>query len=258
MRIPCLFVSHGAPTLATTPGRTGPLLAGLGQCLPAPDSILVVSAHWDTQLPTVSNTPCPKTLHDFGGFPDELYTLQYPAPGAPQLAERARALLIDANFETLVDAYRGLDHGAWVPLRYLYPEADIPVTQLSIQSACDPAHHYRLGQALAPLREEGVLVLATGSVTHNLADFRNPDPNAPALEYVAAFSDWIAERIAAGALEDLLDYRSRAPFSRRAQPTEDHLLPLFVALGAAAGDPARRHHSGTTYGILAMDAYSFG
>lgn len=257
MRIPSLFVSHGAPTLAIDPGQTGPLLAGLGQSLPAPQSILVVSAHWDTPQPAVGITPRPKTIHDFGGFPAELYTLQYPAPGAPELARRARELLIEAGFEAIADAYRGLDHGAWVPLRYLYPEADIPVTQLSIQSSHGPDHHYRLGQALTPLRDEGVLILASGAVTHNLADFTTPDPSAPARDYVVEFSDWIARHLAAGNIEDLLDYRRRAPCAARAQPTEDHLLPLFVALGAAAGEPARRHEAGVTYGILAMDIYTF-
>ncbi len=256
--MPCLFVSHGAPTLALDPGPTGEALSELGRELPTPGAILVISAHWNTVGPEVGNAPHPKTVHDFSGFPAELYELDYPAPGAPDLAERVRELLIEAGFPAKIDSYQGFDHGAWVPLRLLYPDAVIPVTQLSIQSDLSPAHHYRLGEALAPLRDEGILILASGSVTHNLGDVHFPDPGASMLDYVEQFRGWLAERIQKTAIDDLLDYRRQAPHAKRAHPTEDHLLPLFVALGAAAGSPARRLDAGVTYASLAMDAYVFG
>lgn len=256
MRIPSLFVSHGAPTLALEPGTAGALLTGLGRSLPRPRAILAISAHWDTPQPNVSNAPQPRTLHDFGGFPEPLYSLQYPAPGAPPLAERVRSLLLDAGFDTRLDPYRGLDHGAWVPLRFLYPEADIPVTQLSIQGNLDAGHHYRMGQALSSLLEDGVLLLASGSVTHNLGDL-GPLDAAPE-GYAMAFADWLWERLAGGRVTELLDYRRLAPHAQRAHPGEDHLLPLFVALGAAGQESLQRHAAGTTHGALVMDIYQFG
>ena len=256
--LPTVFVSHGAPTLAVEPGATGPALSALGKALPRPDAILMVSAHWETTRPTVSTAQRPQTIHDFGGFPQALYRLQYPAPGAAELAHRVKGLLDAAGLAGELDPNRGLDHGAWVPLRYLYPLADVPVTQLSIQSQLGTQHHYRLGEALRPLTSEGVLVIGSGSLTHNLYELRMSGGKQQPAEYAVEFQRWIYEKIVADDVAALLDYRRGAPHAVRAHPTEEHFLPLFVALGAAGGvGAARRINDEMTYGALAMDAYVF-
>ncbi|HEY8353504.1 MAG TPA: class III extradiol ring-cleavage dioxygenase [Methylophilaceae bacterium] len=249
-----LFVSHGAPTLATEPGATGRLLAQLAENIPRPTAVLVISSHWDTLQPRLSKATAPQTIHDFYGFPPELYQIRYPAPGAPELAKKAAALLRQAGFETGLDATRGLDHGAWVPLRLMYPDADIPVTQLSIQSQSGPRVHFEIGRTIAGLQKDGVLILCSGAVTHNLRHFFTGERNAEVLDYVAEFADWLGQRIAAGDTAALLDYRNNF-YGRQAHPSEDHILPLFVALGAGAGAPVTRYQPETTYGILAMDVY---
>jgi 4,5-DOPA dioxygenase extradiol len=252
---PSLFVSHGAPTLAVERNETVEFLRGLGARLGRPRAILCVSAHWATRAPSLSAAERPETIHDFGGFPAELYRLRYPAPGAPELAARASRLLEDAGFAPVTSTARGLDHGAWVPLRHVYPEADIPVTQLSVQPQDGPEHHFRVGRALAPLRSEGVLVLATGSATHNLARL-GPEGVTPV--WAARFENWLHDRVTCGALEELLDYRRRAPGAALAHPTDEHLLPLFVAAGAGGeGARAESLHRGWTMGSLSMAAYSF-
>ncbi|HTS53782.1 MAG TPA: class III extradiol ring-cleavage dioxygenase [Burkholderiales bacterium] len=257
--LPTLYVSHGAPTLALDPGNTGPALTALGRELPRPAAILMVSAHWETPRPAASTASQPETIHDFGGFPDELYRMTYPAPGAPDVARRAKDLLDAAGIGADLDPRRGLDHGAWVPLRFLYPAADVPVTQLSIQPRLGPAHHYRVGEALRALTEAGVLIIASGSLTHNLYELRmtasKPGPEPYALE----FQEWVYQAINANDIAMLLDYRRLAPQAVRAHPTDEHFLPLFVALGAAGGSvPVRRVNREITFGALAMDAYLFG
>jgi 4,5-DOPA dioxygenase extradiol len=256
--LPTFFVSHGAPTFALEPGSTGTALASLARRLPRPRAVLAVSAHWDTAGPATGASNSPETIHDFYGFPAALYELRYPAPGAPWLAERVAGLLTRADIATAMDPGRGLDHGAWVPMLHMWPEADIPVAQLSIQAHLGPAHHYAVGQALAPLAEEGVLVLGSGGVTHNLREFRMSRENESVAPYVVEFRDWLAARIAAGDIDAVLDYRARAPHAVRAHPSEDHFLPLFVALGAAAkGLRHERAHAAVTYGVIGMDAYVF-
>lgn len=257
-RQPAVFVSHGAPTLALETGTTRGFLADLGAELPAPRAILVLSAHWESAVPAVSMAERPETIHDFYGFPRALYEMRYPAPGAPQLAQQVRELLGNAGLAADVVPDRGLDHGAWVPLMLMYPQADIPVTQLALQTALGPAHHLRLGEALRPLRDDGVLILASGSVTHNLREFGRHDYAGPPPDWVSGFNDWLAQGLVAADRESLLDYRSRAPHAARNHPTEEHLLPLFAALGAATPDVApRRIHAGYTYGVIGMDAWRF-
>lgn len=255
---PVLFVSHGAPSLALEENPARDFLAQLGRDLGRPSSILAVSAHWASPEPRLSAAPWPETWHDFYGFPPELYRLTYPAPGAPQLANRAASLLRAAGFPAQEDSERGLDHGAWVPLSLMYPQADIPVAQLSLQPALGPHHHFRLGTALRPLRDEGVLILASGGATHNLSKFGKQGLKAPVPEWVTQFSDWLAAALGEGRFADLLDYRAKAPHAARNHPTEEHLLPLLLACGAAAPDSrgSRLHHS-YAYGALAMDAYLF-
>lgn len=257
-RWPVLFVSHGAPTLAIEQGPAREFLANLGAALGRPKAILVVSAHWETAQPEVTAAQKPETIHDFYGFPKELYSLRYPAPGAPQLAGRVEALLRSAGLPAEVVPERGLDHGAWVPLMLAFPQADIPVTQLSLQTRLGTAHHFKLGEILRPLRDEGVLILASGSATHNLREFGRHAYDAPPPQWVADFNEWLAAAVEAGRTQELLDYRKKAPHAVRNHPTEEHLFPLFVALGAATPDTqSQRIHSSYTYGVIAMDAYRF-
>lgn len=258
MKMPVLFVSHGAPTLPLEPGDTGAAWRKLGEQLPSPSAILVISAHWETRIPTVSRAVHPETIHDFSGFPAKLYELQYHAPGAPEMAQSAALALQQAGIPVQLDDTHGLDHGAWVPLSLMFPKADIPVAQLSLQPDRDPAWHIALGRALRPLCEQGVLIVGSGSITHNLrALFKHPQ-GAPAPAWVTEFCDWIAERIAAGDLDALSDYRARAPYAVQNHPTDEHLLPLFVAIGAADKiEGAQRLNNVMTYGMLAMDAWLF-
>jgi 4,5-DOPA dioxygenase extradiol len=256
MTAPSLFISHGSPMFALEPGLLGPNLRAIGQSLRGVAAVLVVSPHWQTRGVRVGTSAAPETIHDFGGFPPPLYQLQYPAPGAPMLARDAADLLAGAGFEVALDARRGLDHGAWVPLRYLFPDAGVPVFQVSLPQQLDAADALRLGQVLAPLRERDVLVVGSGSLTHNLYEFRQHvrDP-----EYAQHFVDWIRDAVAARDVEALVDYRRRAPHAERAHPTEEHYLPLLVAVGASTGaETARLVEGGMTYGVLSMDSFAFG
>jgi 4,5-DOPA dioxygenase extradiol len=234
-------------------------LLGLGKTLPKPKAILVASAHWESMGgPAVSLASEPVTIHDFGGFPRTLFEIQYPAPGAPEKASRAAAQLEREGFPVKTSAMRGLDHGAWVPLRLMYPDADIPVAQVSIVRGAAPADHLRIGRALSSLRDEGVLVIGSGSLTHNLYEFRGQDIDAPVPGWVSDFGAWMKERFEQNDSESLLNYREKAPFAARNHPTEEHLSPLFVAMGAGGESAkAKRLHQSYEYGVLAMDIYAF-
>lgn len=258
-RVPALFVSHGAPLFAIEAGSTGPALARWGQALrknfAGLRGVVVMSPHWMAPTPRVMTGAQPATWHDFGGFPPALYTLQYPAPGSPALAHEVMALLQSAGMAAQGDAERPFDHGAWVPLMHLFAQADLPVVQVALPSDAGPAEVYAMGVALRSLRQSGVLVMGSGSMTHNLREFfggeRDPAP------YVLEFSRWIEDTLLRGDLAALLDYRRRAPHAARAHPTDDHFLPLFFALGAA-GDDLRPDYLSreVMYGVLAMDAFA--
>jgi 4,5-DOPA dioxygenase extradiol len=256
--LPTLYISHGSPMLALRPSAARDFLAGLGAQLPRPKAIVIASGHWETEQPEVSAVKVNDTIHDFYGFPPALYAMRYPAPGSPELAENIAGLLRDAGLAVEIDHRRGLDHGAWVPLSLMYPKHDIPVLQLALQSAGGPPHHLQLGRAIAALREQDVLVIGSGAFTHNLGRPRAMDQDAPPAPDIVAFSEWMDSALTEQRIDDLLDYRRRAPHARLQHPTEEHLLPLFVALGAA-GDTARatRLHASTTWGTLRMDAYRF-
>ena len=245
--------------LALTESPARQFLESLGQSLPRPTAVLMVSAHWETGgAPAVSLAPYPETIHDFGGFPPALFAIEYPAPGAPELAQQAAHLLEQAGYTVGRSAERGLDHGAWVPLRLMYPQADVPVTQLSLVRGASPAQHEAMGRALAALRDEGVLVVGSGSLTHNLAEFRGQGIAAPVPAWVSDFGDWMHAALAAQQRDALLDYRRQAPAAERNHPSEEHLLPLYVAMGAAGGAAkAERLHASYEYGVLAMDVYGF-
>ena len=257
--VPALYVSHGAPLFAVDAGETGPALTRWGQGLraqfPALRGVVIMSPHWMARTTQVMTGPQPATWHDFGGFPPALYQLQYPAPGAPALAQEVLALLQAADVPAQGDAQRPFDHGAWVPLMHLFPEADLPVVQVALPVGAGPAEVYAMGAALRDLRSQGVLVMGSGSMTHNLAEFfggeREPAP------YVLEFSRWIESALERGDMQALLNYRSLAPHAERAHPTEDHFLPLFFALGAAGDDLHANYLSREVmYSMLAMDAFA--
>lgn len=258
MRLPTLFLSHGSPMHAVDPGAAGRAWAALGRSLPRPRAVLVASAHWETSVPMLTGNQKPQTIHDFGGFPEELYRERYPAPGAPDVATTAIALLKTADIAAGIDGCRGLDHGAWVPLKWMYPEHDVPIAQLSLQPELGTAHHLRLGRALAPLADDNVLIIGSGHTTHNLRDWMsNPRRHDP-LRYAESFAGWLKDRLAARDAEAIVAYRERAPDAVRAHPTEEHFLPLFVAWGAASTDAhAERVIDGFEAGALALDSYLF-
>jgi 4,5-DOPA dioxygenase extradiol len=254
-----LFVPHGAPTFATHPGEAGAALAQCATRLPTPRAIVAVSAHWETEVPTVGVAAQLETIHDFYGFPRELYAIRYPAKGSPDAAREVAQALAAAGHDVDLDPRRGLDHGAWVPLRMMFPRADVPVVPLSIQPQLGPTHAWRVGRSLLPLRDDGILVIGSGNLTHNLGDYaRVARGSGETPSYVREFADWMWSRLEARDLASLLDYRRAAPAAARAHPTEEHLVPFFVALGAA-GDrcEVERIHAGVDDYVLAMDAFAF-
>lgn len=256
-RLPSLFISHGAPSFALEPGQAGPALTALGRRLPRPSAVLVVSPHWMTPTPRVGLTAQPDTIHDFGGFAPALYQLQYPAPGAPQPAARALALLQAAGWPAQGDERRGLDHGAWVPLLHLFPAADVPVFQVSLPARLDAEAAWALGAALAPLADEGVLIVGSGSLTHNLGDFRRAQGSE--LDYVRAFAGWVRDAVQAGDGARLRRTLQDAPQAARAHPTPEHFWPLLVAAGAASPSQSwQLIDGGIEHGMLAMDSILFG
>jgi len=250
--LPSLFISHGSPMMPLRDQPARDFLLGLGAQFERPRAIVMASAHWDTERPAVNAVGVNGTIHDFYGFPPALYALRYPAPGDVGLAAEIAALIGGD-----LDHERGLDHGAWVPLLLMYPDHDIPVIQVSLQSYLGTEHHLLLGRALAPLRERGILVIGSGGLTHNLRRMRAPEENSPAAPDVDAFADWMHAALVEGRTDDLLDYRRRAPQAAMQHPTDEHLLPLYVAMGAG-GATATRLHASTSYGVLRMDTYAFG
>jgi 4,5-DOPA dioxygenase extradiol len=243
---------------ALQPGAVRAVWEGIARDMPKPKAILIASAHWETDVPALTGAAQPETIHDFYGFPKPLYEIQYPAAGSPEFASKAFQLLKKGDFKAAVDPARGLDHGAWSPLLYMYPKADVPVVQVAVQTALGTQHHIEVGRALAPLAQEGVLIIGSGHLTHNLRD-RARDENAGGIApYALEFQDWVKQRIDAHALDELADYRRLAPNGVRAHPTDEHFLPLFFALGAAGEDyKAERLYDGIEMGALAMDAYRF-
>lgn len=254
---PLLFVSHGAPTFAIEPGLAGRNLAELGRELPTPDAIVVISPHWMTKDEVrVTSSEAPDTIHDFNGFPDALYELRYPAPGAPVLASHIVELLAASGWKARLDANRGLDHGAWVPLLHLAPEATVPVVQVSMPMPMDTSSALKLGEALQPLREMNVLIVGSGSLTHNL--YEALGATTQGTDYVREFAAWTAQTLKDGRTDRLVAYRGSAPSAERAHPTDEHYLPLLITLGAAGEKYTTRVlDGGITYGVLAMDSYLF-
>ena len=260
MTQPSLFISHGAPSFALENSPARSFLSGLGKRLARPEAIIVISAHHIGRGPQVTSAVAPETIYDFRGFPDALYNIIYPAPGSPDLArEIVQRLQRDGHIARL-QAKRGYDHGAWIPLHLMFPAADIPVVQISIDMTKDALWHYQLGRSLAAFRSRNALIIGSGSLTHGLPDFfgspHELDEEPP--QWVRAFSDWMQDRLEEGSVDDVLAAVEKGPFGRRNHPTIDHLLPLFVAMGAAHDGVSRALHRSTNYGILAMDAYAMG
>ena len=253
---PSLYISHGSPMLALEPGASGPALVRLAAEMPKPEAIVIVSAHWESNELLVSGNPRPETWHDFGGFPKALFEVQYPAPGDPQLAAEVVELLKANNLPARIDPKRPFDHGVWVPLSLMYPQADIPVVQVSLPTRGGPALQTRVGHALASLREQGVLLIGSGSITHNLRELdwhAGPEIVEP---WAKSFRDWMIEKLAANDEAALHDYRQQAPNAVRNHPSDEHLLPLYFARGA--GGEFGIAHQGFTMGALGMDIYRFG
>jgi len=263
--LPTLFISHGSPMHALQAGRAGTAWAALGRDLPAPKAVLIASAHWESEWPMLTTGNRPETIHDFGGFPPALYELRYAAPGAPDVAQRAIELIRAAGLPANGNGCRGLDHGAWVPLLHMYPRADVPIVQLSLQPQLGAAHHLRLGGILAPLRDEGVLIVGSGHMTHNLREwiaFARRHAMQPAESeaepYVREFGNWVDEALRTDDRDRLARWLELAPHARRAHPTDEHFLPLPFAFGAAGPAPRiERLDLGVDSGVLAMDAYAF-
>jgi 4,5-DOPA dioxygenase extradiol len=265
--LPPIFVSHGSPMIALEPGAAGAFMQRLGPAIDAafgrPKAIVAISAHTAARSHVLLTAPKHEAVYDFGGFDAALYTLRYDAPGAPELGPTVAALLDAAGLSCHTLAQGGLDHGNWTALRYLYPNADIPVLPLAFVPSESPAQQFALGAALAPLAEQGVLVFGTGSITHNLrrvfAGGLRPNPDQPEIPQSRAFRNWMHERSNTRDWDALFDYRKRAPHAVEMHPTDEHLLPWYVAAGAGGRDAAPlRLHDSVTLGCLGMDAYAFG
>ncbi len=265
--LPSIFLSHGSPMIALEPGEAGAFMRRLGHAIDAtfgrPAAIVAASAHTLAREPVLLAASRHEAIHDFGGFPQELYALRYDAPGAPELAPRVASLLTSAGLPVHLADQGGLDHGIWTALRFLYPEGDVPVLPLALVATQPPAMQFELGRALGSLRAEGVLVLGTGSITHNLRRLSMGSMRVPAeqpeIPESAAFRDWMYGHSQVRDWPALFDYRRRAPYAVDMHPTDEHLLPWFVAAGAGgeASVPVRMHAS-VTHGALGMDAYAFG
>lgn len=257
--LPTLFISHGAPSLPLeTSAPTYSFMQGLLSGL-KPRAILVASAHWEEPRPTLTSAARLGTIHDFYGFPDELYRMRYEARGEPALAKRAAALLSDAGIEGGVDSERGLDHGAWSPLYLAAPKADIPVVQLSLDASLDASRHLALGRALAPLREEGVLIVGSGGAVHNLRALDwNQFSGAKTAPGALEFQGWLDAAMASPARSKLLSEWQAAPNARMAHPREEHFMPLHVAVGAAENERAVKIHDAWQMGNMSMAAWRLG
>ena len=256
-RAPVLFVSHGAPTEALEVDGWTEALSRFGRETPTPRAIVAVSAHWVThRTGGVTSAEAPETIHDFYGFPDPLYRIQYPAPGDPGLAARIVDRLDGAGFDAALDPLRGLDHGAWSPLLHAVPLAEVPVVQVSLPAVL-PAELLRFGAALAPLREDGVLILASGGAVHNLGEVAFDDKERSPRQWAAEFDGWVAARVAELDVAALARWKAQAPHAQRAHPTTEHFDPLLVAMGARLpGDEPAVIHEGFSYATLSMRSFA--
>jgi 4,5-DOPA dioxygenase extradiol len=257
-RLPALFVAHGAPYSALGGDDHAAALRAFGETVRGAKAIVVVSAHWQVSRPLrITSWERAPLLYDFGGFPEELYHIAYPAPGSPLLAARVSGILQAGGQQVRPEPERGLDHGAWVPLRLAWPDAATPVLQLSLPFV-DPQELFQIGRALRPLREDGVVLVGSGGIVHNLRRVHFENKNAAVDDWAAEFDAWVAERVRGRKLDELLAYRSTGPHARLSAPTTEHFDPLFVTLGAAfADEPVETIYEGFHYGNLSMRSFAF-
>ncbi len=253
--LPTLFMAHGSPMNAIQDTSFSRAWKALGDALPKPSAILAISAHWETVGVAVTAMPHPRTIHDFWGFPPALYEVQYPAPGSPELAEQVQHLL--DPIPVIADQDWGLDHGSWSVLMHMYPKADIPVVQLSLDRTRSPEQHYQLAQRLAPLREQGILIVGFGNIVHNLRAARRDDATPP-YAWAYEFETAVREAIAAGDHEALCRWHALTPAAPLSVPTTEHYLPLLYAAAAGAGEPVWFPTEGIVWGSLSMLSVGFG
>ncbi|MFV5403221.1 class III extradiol ring-cleavage dioxygenase [Acinetobacter sp. 228] len=252
--LPGLFISHGSPMLALNPEQVGPALHRLSLNLPRPTAIIVMSAHWESEVLEVNTSIRPETWHDFRGFPPELYELRYPAPGNPELAEQVLGLLANAGFSAHANSTRPRDHGVWMPLLHMYPEADIPVVEISLPITMSAEDIYRIGQTLASLRDQQVFLIGSGSITHNLRELSWQGNTDEVPEWASTFRNYVANKLVHSDFDAVLDWQT-LPHIKRNHPTLEHFAPLFFAMGT--GNRFSVVHSSFTMGALGMDIYRF-
>jgi 4,5-DOPA dioxygenase extradiol len=251
---PTLFVSHGAPPFALEPGRAGFLLREFGKSLRKPTAILAISPHWRTTGLSVMTKAQPETLYDFGGFDPRLMQMNYPSAGHPALALKTAQLLRLQGFHVDMDQHRDYDHGVWIPLLHILPKADVPVFQLSMPHDLTAPQAIELGRALRPISKQGVMIMGTGSLTHNLYEFRLHAQSEAA--YAKEFTQWVRQKVLSNDVEALIHANALAPHALRAHPSDEHYLPLLIALGAAHPEAkANVLDGGITYGVLSMESY---
>ena len=256
-QIPAVFISHGSPMVAIQHGAYQDALAEFGRTV-QPRAIVSISAHWGTGTSiSITGDARHTTIHDFGGFPSSLYGLKYNAPGSPELASRIAGLLADSGWDTKITQDRGLDHGTWIPLRLMYPDADIPVVALSVSLQLSPKDLYRIGQALALLRSEGVLILGSGGVVHNLRLVHFEDAQHSVEPWAAEFDGWFRDAVQQKKLTELFHFMKAAPHARLAVPTFEHFVPVFVVMGAAAdGGKVSTIYEGFEHGNISMRSFA--
>lgn len=255
MTLPSLFLAHGAPDLpySRTPARA--FTETVGGRYRGLRAILVISAHWEARLPTIGTAPAPETIHDFGGFDNRLYGLTYPAHSSAPFIAELDAALDAAGIAHAKDPGRGYDHGVWIPLMLAFPKADVPVIQLSLRRGASAAENYAMGQALAPLRDKGVLIVGSGATVHTL--YQIAREGTPAPDWARAFDDWIVSGVEAGDTDRLIGFPAEPQGAREAHPTPEHLMPLYVALGAGGGK-GRTLHRSFSWGSIGMTSFAFG
>jgi 4,5-DOPA dioxygenase extradiol len=257
LRAPVLFVSHCAPTVALEDDAYTQAVASFGAAT-RPRAVAVVSAHWEAPGPVrVNDAERSELIYDFSGFPRSLYAIEYRAPGAPDVAERALGLMTAAGIDAVAESSRGWDHGLWVPLRILYPDAAVPIVQISLPVPRTPESMFRIGEALAPLRDEGVMLVGSGGVVHNLRRLRWDDEGGAPEGWARDFDAWVTERLERRAFGEILTYRAAAPHADLAVPTSEHFDPIFFALGAASpADRVATVYAGFTFGTLSMRTFA--
>jgi 4,5-DOPA dioxygenase extradiol len=252
--LPGLFISHGSPMLALNPEQVGPALYRLSLNLPKPKAIVVMSAHWENNALEVSTGIRPETWHDFRGFPEELYDIRYPAPGDPAIAEQILNLLAEAQIPAHANSTRPRDHGVWMPLLHMYPDADIPVIEISLPMNMSSQEIFKIGQVLAPLRDQQILLIGSGSITHNLRELSWSGVASNVPDWASGFRNHVVQKLAHSDYQAVLDWQN-IPYVHRNHPTIEHFAPLFFSMGT--GERFNVVHSSFTMGALGMDIYRF-